>query len=134
MRVFRPFRNRGLSVAAMLLLVLGTAAPALARMTCVMGGPSTLSIGAAEDCMPVDHSHPVTTVKVPRSLRERISRDAAEAGQTAAEFLGTVVDRWERERRLSAVEHSYRARGDVDRSYQDETAAWQVTDADGFDG
>jgi hypothetical protein len=63
MRVFRPFRNRGMAVVAMLLLVLGTAAPALARMTCVMGGPSTLSIGAAEDCMPVDHSHPETTVK-----------------------------------------------------------------------
>jgi hypothetical protein len=47
----------------MLVLVLGTAAPALARMTCIMGGPSILSIGQAEDCSPVDHAHPVTTVQ-----------------------------------------------------------------------
>ncbi len=46
----------------MLLLLMGTAAPALARMTCVMGGPSVLSVGMAEDCGPVDHEHPVTTV------------------------------------------------------------------------
>jgi hypothetical protein len=62
MHLMRSFRTHGLSVLAMLLLILGTAAPALARMTCVMGGPSILSLGQAEDCAPVDHEHPVTTV------------------------------------------------------------------------
>lgn len=63
MHPLRSLRSKGLSVLAMLVLVLGTAAPALARMTCIMGGPSILSIGEAEDCSPVDHTHPVTTVQ-----------------------------------------------------------------------
>ncbi len=63
MHPLRSLRSKGLSVLAMLVLVLGTAAPALARMTCIMGGPSILSIGQAEDCSPVDHAHPVTTVQ-----------------------------------------------------------------------
>lgn len=47
----------------MLVLLLGTAAPALARMTCVMGGPSIVSFGQAKDCSPVDHAQPFTTVQ-----------------------------------------------------------------------
>lgn len=62
MHLMRSLRSHGLSVLAMLLLLLGTAAPALARMTCVMGGPSILSLGQAEDCSPMDHEHPITTV------------------------------------------------------------------------
>ena len=73
---------------------------------------------------------PITTVKVPRSLRQRIARDAAETGQTAASFLTTVVDRWEREQRLAAVRRAY---GTVDRAYRSETAAWEAADADGLD-
>lgn len=63
MHPLRSLRSKGLSVLAMLLLLLGTAAPALARMTCIMGGPSIVSFGQPEDCSPVDHSHPVTTVQ-----------------------------------------------------------------------
>lgn len=63
MHPLRSLRSKGLSVLAMLVLVLGTAAPALARMTCIMGGPSILSVGQAEACSPVDHAHPVTTVQ-----------------------------------------------------------------------
>jgi hypothetical protein len=47
----------------MLVLLLGTAAPALARMTCVMGGHSVLTLGQAADCTPVDHTHTATTVQ-----------------------------------------------------------------------
>ncbi|MBK6409716.1 MAG: hypothetical protein IPF78_08455 [Flavobacteriales bacterium] len=63
MHPLRSLRSKGLSVLAMLVLLLGTAAPALARMTCTMGGPSIVSFGQAEECAPVDHSHPVTTVQ-----------------------------------------------------------------------
>jgi len=63
MHLMRSLRGKGLSLVAMLVLLLGTAAPALARMTCVMGGPSVMTIGLATDCAPVDHHHPVTTVK-----------------------------------------------------------------------
>lgn len=59
----RSLRGKGLSLVAMLVLLLGTAAPALARMTCVMGGHSVLSLGQATDCIPVDHHHTTTTVK-----------------------------------------------------------------------
>ena len=63
MHLMRSLRGKGLSLVAMLVLLLGTAAPALARMTCVMGGPSVMTLGQATDCTPVDHHHPVTTVK-----------------------------------------------------------------------
>ena len=63
MHPLRSLRSKGLSFLAMLVLLLGTAAPAVARMTCIMGGPSILSIGQAEECSPVDHSHPMTTVQ-----------------------------------------------------------------------
>lgn len=71
----------------------------------------------------------VTTVKVPRSLRERITKDAAEVGQTAAGFLTIVVDRWEREQRLAAVRRAYEA---VDDEYRDDSEAWDPTNTDGL--
>jgi len=73
---------------------------------------------------------PVTTVKVPRSLRARISRDAKGNGQTAAGFLATVVDRWERDQRMAAVRRAYEGR---DQAYRDETQAWGGAGGDGLD-
>ena len=73
---------------------------------------------------------PVTTVKVPRSLRVRIARDANANGQTAAGFLATVVDRWEREQRLGAVRRAYAGR---DQAYRDESDAWDAASGDGLD-
>jgi hypothetical protein len=73
---------------------------------------------------------PVTTVKVPRSLRARIARNASANGQTAAGFLATAIDRWEREQRLAAVRSAY---ADRDRGYRDETDAWDATNGDGLD-
>ena len=73
---------------------------------------------------------PVTTVKVPRSLRARITREAAASGQTAAGFLTTMIDRWEREQRLADVRRAYEHR---DKAYDVETHAWDATDSDGLD-
>lgn len=39
----------------MWLLLLGTAAPALERMSCSMGCPSEVGIGSIEDCCPEEH-------------------------------------------------------------------------------
>lgn len=50
----RPLRVHCLALLAMGLLLLVTAAPALARMTCVQNGHSVLNVGAAADCCPVD--------------------------------------------------------------------------------
>jgi hypothetical protein len=73
---------------------------------------------------------PVTTVKVPRSLRTQIARHAAATGQTAAGFLSTVVNRWERDQRLADVRRAYEHR---DNAYDEETRAWDATDRDGLD-
>jgi hypothetical protein len=73
---------------------------------------------------------PVTTVKVPRSLRMRIARDARANGQTAAGFLATVIDRWEREQRMAQVRRAYEG---SDQAYRDETEAWDVAGGDGLD-
>lgn len=54
MPFMRALRVKSLSLVAMLLLLLGTAAPALARMTCVKSGHSVLNIGQLEECCPAD--------------------------------------------------------------------------------
>jgi hypothetical protein len=82
------------------------------------------------DGMTAAPDDPVTTVKVPRSLRARIARDARANGQTAAGFLATMVDRWEREQRLAAVRRAYEGR---DQAYRDETEAWDLASADGLE-
>lgn len=73
---------------------------------------------------------PVTTVKVPRSLRERIARDAASTGQTAAAFLTDAVERWEREQRFESVRKAY-SRSDAE--YLAESMEWDTTSTDGLD-
>lgn len=73
----------------------------------------------------------MTTVKVPRSLRARIARDAAASGQTAAGFLAIVVNDWERAQRLAEVRRAYESR---DQDYRDETEAWDTASGDGLDG
>ena len=49
--------HRWLAALAALLLLLGTAAPALVRMSCLSGGHTVVSIGQAEDCCPKDQPH-----------------------------------------------------------------------------
>ena len=50
--------HRWLASFAALLLLLGTAAPALVRMNCLSSGRSVVSIGQADDCCPPDAEHP----------------------------------------------------------------------------
>lgn len=72
----------------------------------------------------------LTTIKVSRGLRERISRDASERGVTAAALIGELLDCYEREQRLSAVGKAYAETSNV--GYRDETEAWDETAADGL--
>ena len=72
----------------------------------------------------------VTTIKVPPELRDRISRDAAARGVTAAALLAELVDRYEREQRLAAVGQAYAAEEHSD--YGEETSAWDEASADGL--
>lgn len=71
-----------------------------------------------------------TTIKVPRALRERISRDASQRGVTAAYLIKELVDRYEREQRLDAVGEAYAIQPDG--GYVEETAAWDEAAADGL--
>jgi len=73
---------------------------------------------------------PVTTIKVPKTLHERIAHDASEQGLTLAAFLTSLVDQYERERRMAAVARAYR--GGVDEDYIAETATWHESSADGL--
>lgn len=82
----------------------------------------------------VTSDDPVTTVKVPRSLRRRISRDAALSGQSAAAFLSVVVAQWERDHRMKSVRAAYAGPEASLQDYLDEVSAWDTTSADGSDG
>jgi hypothetical protein len=68
---------------------------------------------------------PMTTIKVPRSLRQRIAGDAAEEGVTAAVFLTGLIDRYERDRRFALVRRAYAGHdGSVDSDYAELTRDW----------
>jgi len=72
----------------------------------------------------------VTTIKVPRALRERISQGASQRGVTAATLIGELLDRYERDRRLDAVGRAYATHPDD--GYLEETAAWDEAADDGL--
>jgi hypothetical protein len=73
----------------------------------------------------------MTTIKVPKRLRERISHDAARSGVSAAVYLSRLVDEEERRQRFAAVRSAYAA--DHDEAYDVETSEWDGTSADGLD-
>lgn len=72
----------------------------------------------------------MTTIKVPRTLRERISRGASRRGVTSAALLGELLDRYERDQRLALVGEAYA--DSRDEGYLDEVGAWDETSADGL--
>ena len=72
----------------------------------------------------------LTTIKVPRALRERISRDASQRGVTAAGLIGELLDTYERKQRLAAVGRAYAETPDA--GYVQETEAWEAAAADGL--
>jgi hypothetical protein len=73
----------------------------------------------------------VTTIKVPRELRERVSRDARKHGLTAAALISSMLDDLERADRLRAVGAAY-ARG-IDAEYAAELDEWEQAATDGFE-
>jgi hypothetical protein len=75
----------------------------------------------------------VTTIKVPKALRDRIAADAADEGLTAQAFLQSLIEIHERNKRLAAVAAAYRESPDEDlQSWREETEDWAVVDADGL--
>lgn len=75
-------------------------------------------------------SEAMTTIKIPKQLRERVARDAAQEGLTAAGFITVLIDDYERQRRFDAVRQAYAT---TDDSYTAETAAWDSLAGDGLD-
>lgn len=51
----------------------------------------------------------LTTIKVTPELRERISADARRREQSIGQFLGQVLDSWERQERFAALARSLEA-------------------------
>jgi hypothetical protein len=75
----------------------------------------------------------VTTIKVPKALRDRIAADAADEGLTAPAFLQSLIEIHERNKRLAAVAAAYRESSDEDlESWREETNDWAAVDADGL--
>lgn len=73
----------------------------------------------------------MTTIKVPKSLREYVTASAREEGLTSAQFLKRLTDEHARQRRFAAVRRSYVATtGDED--YRQVAAAWDRAVGDGL--
>ena len=77
--------------------------------------------------MPADQ---MTTIKVPKQLRARLSGAAAQEGLTAAGLISALLDEHERAARLAAVHAAYARRN---ATYAAETAQWDTLIADGLD-
>lgn len=72
----------------------------------------------------------MTTIKVPKKLRERISRDAARRGLTAAGWISALLAEHDRQARFGAVRRAYET---ADSTYAKETEDWDSTAGDGLD-
>lgn len=73
----------------------------------------------------------LTTIKVSKLLRERISAGAAEEDATVQRFLEQLMDERDRHKRLAAVAAAIRGAGDEAlASWRAETADWATVDAD----
>ncbi|GAB3759198.1 toxin-antitoxin system protein [Microlunatus parietis] len=73
----------------------------------------------------------MTTIKVPKELRETVMRSARAEGLTAAEFLQRVTDEHARAQRFAAVRQAY-AGGGRDCDYDEVTEAWDQAADDGL--
>jgi hypothetical protein len=65
----------------------------------------------------------MTTIKVPTELRDRINRDAKERGLPAAGLIESLLDAYERRRRMEAFGRAVRG---ADTEYWDEFASWDL--------
>lgn len=73
----------------------------------------------------------MTTIKVPKELRETVMKSARAEGLTAAEFLQQVTEEHARHLRFAAVRQAYAGSG-RDRDYDEITAAWDEAAGDGL--
>jgi predicted transcriptional regulator len=77
------------------------------------------------------HMADVTTIKVSKPLRDRISAAAARRHQTVQSFMEQVMDEHDRHARLAAVAAAIGAADDETLSgWRSETADWTAVDAD----
>tara|TARA_R110002020_G_scaffold171185_1_gene361126 strand:+ start:176 stop:406 length:231 start_codon:yes stop_codon:yes gene_type:complete len=65
----------------------------------------------------------MTTIKVPTELRDRINRDAKERGLPAAGLIESLLDAYERRRRMESFGRAFRG---ADAGYWDEFASWDL--------
>lgn len=73
----------------------------------------------------------LTTIKVSKTLRDRISASAAERDQTMQKFIEGVLEDYERRARLSAVAAAMAAADDATLAdWRDESDAWTGADSD----
>lgn len=70
-----------------------------------------------------------TTIKVPVALRDRVNRDAAARGLTAAELLTELVEEYERRARLDAFGAAFARADDADDGYASEQKVWETVEA-----
>jgi hypothetical protein len=75
-------------------------------------------------------AEPLTTIKVPKQLRARVTRSAADHGLTAAGLITVLLDEHERRRRFEAVRAAYAVE---DPTYAEEVEAWDGLAGDGLD-
>lgn len=73
----------------------------------------------------------MTTIKVPKALRDAVMRSARAEGLTAAEFLRLVTQEHARSQRFEEVRQAYVA-APTDPDYVGITEAWDVTVHDGL--
>lgn len=77
--------------------------------------------------MPAD----ITTIKVTKPLRDRISTAAGRGHQTVQGFLEAVMDQYDRQQRLEAMASAMRSASAATMDeYRAETAEWEALDAD----
>ena len=76
-------------------------------------------------------SSDLTTIKVSRTLRDRISAGASERHQTVQKFIEGVLEDYERRGRLSAVAAAIATADDATLAeWRDESDSWAGTDSD----
>jgi len=73
----------------------------------------------------------MTTIKVPKALRESVMSSARAEGLTAAEFLELLTREHARNQRFAAVRQAY-ATAARDPDYAEITEAWDEAAADGL--
>jgi len=73
----------------------------------------------------------MTTIKVPKDLREAVMQSARAEGLTAADFLRRLIEEHARRQRFAAVRLAY-AGSARDRDYDEITAAWDQAGDDGL--